>query len=404
MKKIFILLLVITGCTPRLFPQKSFTLKDLLELAHANSLMIKISRKEKEIAVENYRNQKKLGNPGIEYSRGTGEMYDAPRKRTLWEFGIHIPLPNPLTRHYLLKKQKNLVAVSQLEQIIREREITRLVKHHYYNIQLGERLKKYLTEQIKNLDDVCRITRNRVRLGEAVELDHLRTITEKQLKKTQLFKIEKSIASEKNKINEILDFSMPSQYLLIQDFDFTPLGNIKKNLDQDIQENIWVKVRESRLDSRKNQLQASRSSIFESIELFARRGNEMDAKIWKFGVGISIPLFRKGSDSRLNRLKMEKARLEWEHAKKHLLSDIYRKLSHIRILESEISTFNDTILTLGQKSVALSKTMYQSGEISLINHLDVQNSFFNTMARYYQAISEWKALKAELATLLGEEL
>lgn len=404
MKKCIIFLLLLSGWIPRLFSQKTYSLEEILKLAHSNNLLIKISQTERQIAVENYRNQKNLENPEIEYSRGTGKLFDTSEKRTLWELGFKLPLPNPVTRHYLLKKQKNLITVSDLEKTIQMREVTQMVKYHYFMIQLGEKLKNYLNDQINILNDVCRITQERVQQGEAVELDHLRTITEKQMKQTELFRIEKSIAHEKNKMIEILNFSMPDHFSIEPDFNFSPLPDIKQKIETNIQENIWVRVKKNLLESKKNQLQASRSNIFESIEIFAHHESEVEAKIWKFGVGLSIPLFKKRSDSRLSKLEMEKALLEWEHTKKHLLADIYQKVSHIRILEKEITTFNDNIMTLGQKNVALSKTMYLSGEISLLSHLDVQNSFFNTMSRFYQAVSEWKTLKAELVTLLGEEL
>ena len=74
------------------------------------------------------------------------------------------------------------------------------------------------------------------------------------------------------------------------------------------------------------------------------------------------------------------------------------------MLEKEIETFKGAVLEEGRQNRELSETLYKEGEVPLVVFLDSQNSFFEVQQRYYEAISEWDLLKAELEEMLGEEL
>jgi outer membrane protein TolC len=122
------------------------------------------------------------------------------------------------------------------------------------------------------------------------------------------------------------------------------------------------------------------------------------------GIGVSIPIFnRQSATIRKAKLQKEKAQTEFDHAQKHFFADIQRMISEIRILEKEIETFKGAILKEGKENMVLSETLYKAGEVPLVVFLDSQNSYFEIQQRYYEAITEWNLLKAELEELLGEE-
>ena len=245
----------------------------------------------------------------------------------------------------------------------------------------------------------------KVSIGEAREIDYLRSSVELQKNKTAGFKIRKRIAYEKTKINEFLNYVLPDDFKIIKDFDITPLPHIEKTIEGLIKKGPVVELKGSEVEQKKLEVRANRFSIIESFEIFTEKGKEVDADVWRWGVGIAIPIFNtKYLSVQKAKMEQEKAQKELEHTRKHLFADVQGVIAEIRISEKEIETFRGAVLKEGSENLELSKKMYLSGEVPLVVFLDSQNSFFEIKKRYYEVITEWKILKSELEELLGVEL
>ncbi|MCK5059217.1 MAG: TolC family protein, partial [Candidatus Aminicenantes bacterium] len=314
-------------------------------------------------------------------------------------------IPNPLYRFFFLKSLRKTIDNAEIEVKIKKKSVIRELKTHYFRLQFSRKIAALLQEKIKRLAEVNRITKAKASIGEAKEIDALRTSVEIRKNKSLLFKFEKIVSYEKTKINEFLDYSLQKNIPLVEDFSFAPLTDIEGRIDNLIKRCPRILIKLNELDRKKAQVKTGKYSLVESITIFGEREKELEAKLWKFGIGFSIPLFNtKSAVVRKAKYEQEKAQKELEHAKKHLFADLYRIISEIRILEQEIETFTDAVLKEGRKNIELSEILYKEGEIPLIVFIDSQNSFFEIEERYYEAITEWKISKAALEELSGEEL
>ncbi len=384
---------------------QDFTLPDLVKLATENNLLLKISDLERQIAAEEYRAARLLPNPELEYSQGRGEVPEISGQRRLWSLGLKLSIPNPLYRHYLLKAEKGKVTAEEIKEEILRRDIIKRLKHHYYRLQFNREIRAFAAERRDILDEIKRITRARASIGEAREIDVLRTSVERQKVGSELFSIEKSISVERAHLDEVLNFSLPADFEVVADFRFAPLPDIDSRVGLLIENSPSLRLRQNHLLVKRNNLKASRNSLIDSLQIFGEREREVDAYVWRVGLGLSLPIFNTRSHViKQARLEREKAEVEWRHVRNHLAANIRQLMAQIRVLEQEIQTYQGVILKEGQENMLLSQRLYRAGEISLIVFLDSQQSFFELQERYYRALTEWKILKAELEAFLGEAL
>ena len=384
---------------------KPYTLEELVVLAEKNNLLVKISELDKDIAREEYRDARALSNPQLEYAGGKGEIPGEPEKPMIWGIGIKWSAPNPLHRYFFLKSMKADVTGAEIEAEIKKKNIVKGLKIHYYRLCLYGKIKTLMEEKRRILNEVNRIIKAKVSIGESKEIDFLRSSVEIRKNETRLFQIRKRISSERTKLAEFLNYTLPAEFSTTEDFSFTPLPEIEKRIRGLIDKSPFIRLKFNRLDKQKAHLKASRFSIIDSVEFFGEREKEMEGKLWKVGVGVSIPLFnRKSAHFKKAKYQKEKARIECEHAKKHFFADIQRRISEIRVLEKEIETFKGAVLKEGRVNMELSEKLYKAGEVPLLVFLDSQNSFFEIKERFYEAITEWNILKAELYELIGEEI
>jgi len=400
-----LLLLLLSLFSFKSFAEKSYDLNELVELLKERNLLLKIADLDRDIVKQEYREARALPNPEIEIVKGEGEFLENPEKNDVWGVGLNLSIPNPLYRFFFLKSLRKTIDKAEIEVEIRKKSVIRELKTHYFRLQFSRKIAALLQEKIKRLTEVNRITKAKASIGEAKEIDALRTSVEIRKNKSLAFRFEKITANEKTKINEFLDFSLQKDISLVEDFGFVPLTGIESRIDNLVKKSPLIVLKLKELDRKKIQVKAEKYSLIESITVFGERGKEVEARLWKFGIGFSIPLFNtKSAVVKKAKYEREKAQKEFEHAKKHLFADVNRVISGIRILEQEIETLTDAVLKEGRKNIELSEILYKEGEIPLIVFIDSQNSFFEIEERYYEAITEWKILKATLEELSGEEL
>lgn len=384
---------------------KSYTLNELIQLAQANNLLLKITNLDKKIAREEYRDLRALPNPELEYSRGKGEIPGETFKPSLHSISLKWSVPNPLYRHYSLASMKKNVRSAEIEADMQKREIIKNLKIHYFRLQFYKKVKTFMQEKLRILEEVNTITRAKVSIGESKEIDYLRSSVEIQKSKTYLFKVDKTIAYERTKLNEYLNYNLPADFTITDNFGFTPLPGIEDEISRLIDKSPLISLKSNQVDREKAHLKAARLSILESIEVFGEKEKEMEGNIQRIGIGISIPIFNlKSAHVRKAKLQKEKAETEFIHTQKHFFADIQQVISEIRILEKEVETFKGAILKEGRENMELSEKLYKAGEVPLMVFLDSQNSFFEVQERFYEAITEWNILRANLEVLLGEEL
>ncbi len=384
--------------------QSPYTLDQLIALANTNNLLIKIADIDKKIAAAEYRNLRALPNPGLEYARGKGEIPGEPAKPSLWELGLNWSIPNPLYRHFLLRSRRTDITEAEIQAEMSKREIIKDLKTHFYRLQFFSKIKTFGEEKLLRLEEVNKITKAKVSIGEVKEIDYLRSSVEIQKSKTNLFRILKIIAYEKTKVNEFLNYQIPGEFTIEEDFAFTPLPEIETRVNQIIEASPVIRLKFNRMKREKENFKSAGFSIIEEIQIFGSQEKELDGKKWTVGIGVSVPLFNwKSAQVEKARLEKQKARLDYEHERKHFSSEVQRMIAEIRVLEKEIETFSTALLTEGKESMALSETLYKEGEVPLVVYLDSQDSFYEIQERFYEAITQWNILKAELEALLGGE-
>ncbi len=405
---LFWIVCLISGFTVKLAaedPPTVYTLKQLVHLAQQNNLLLKITELDKDIAATEYRDNRALPNPEFEYARGKFEIPGEPEKPSIWGMGLKWSMPNPLHRHFLLQYNRAYVTEAEIQAEMNKRNIIKGLKTHYFRLRFYKKIKTFWQEKLQRLEEVNKITKAKVSIGESKEIDYLRSSVEMQKNKTNLFRIEKIIGYEKTKVNEFLNYILPEDFTVAEDFSFKPLPEIEKRIDQLIETSPLIRLKFNQVKRESAHHKAAGFSIIEEIELFGEQEQEFEGKKWKVGIGISIPIFNwKSAHIKKAKLQKQKARIEYEHERKHFYADIQRMIGEIRVLEKEVETFNSAILKEGRENMDLSETLYKEGEVSLVVFLDSQNSFFEIQERYYEAITQWNILKAELEELVGEEI
>ncbi len=87
-----------------------------------------------------------------------------------------------------------------------------------------------------------------------------------------------------------------------------------------------------------------------------------------------------------------------------LRTEIRSKLYTLRLTEQTLKLFHEGLLKQAEESLKISSVSYKQGEISLIEFLDCQRTYFSILKDYQDSLYSWKTDKASLEKAIGEEL
>ena len=85
-------------------------------------------------------------------------------------------------------------------------------------------------------------------------------------------------------------------------------------------------------------------------------------------------------------------------------ADVRSWISQLRLSELSLQIFHQGLLQQAEKSLRISEVSYTQGEISLIDYLDSQRTYFSILNDYQDSLYQWNADKAALEKAIGEEI
>jgi outer membrane protein TolC len=402
MKKITMIILCVLAAADVAEAGSGFTLQDLLERMEDHNLVLRLIEIDRDILGEEYRMARSLPNPELGYSWGRADILDAPVTRPLWSWQVSWTLPNPIRRGFLLRSQKQSLARQEITGEMGRRTVLFEFMRHFYLLQYFEKKRSMLEEKRGVLEEMNRIIRARVEIGESIEMDQLRSSVELQRNRSELFNVMKRISHERTSINEFLNNTLPEDFSIQGDFSTRPLGAIEETVFAMIPHSPALREKKMEAEQRATEVNLHRWGFIDSFHLSAEKGRDVDADVWRLGVGVTVPLF-KSESAWVKKAKLEarRARIGIDHFRKHFSAEIDRMAAEIGILEKEIETFRGAVLREGEENMELARKLYRAGEVPLMVFLDSQTSYYSLQERYYQSITEWKIRVADLYRILG---
>jgi len=85
-------------------------------------------------------------------------------------------------------------------------------------------------------------------------------------------------------------------------------------------------------------------------------------------------------------------------------TEIKSRISQLRLSEQSLQIFHQGLLEQAEESLKIAEISYTQGEISLIDYLDSQRTYFHILNDYQDSLYQWNADKAALERAIGEEI
>jgi len=383
-----------------------FGLKELIQIGLAKNFLISAQLRAIEAKKASYASSKRLINPEIELVTGKAKAYNGIEKRNTGGLRITQPIENPFKRHYRIQARKNdLEAAEYLYQYTRL-EIVFFIKNQFSQLLMLEENKDIAQKNFKSIQNIYKLIQKRAELGEVKELEAIKLYVETLKARKELSRLKTEIRLAKNKLNEFLGNALPSDFSVSGQLEFLQISLQEDTLLQKaLSIHPLLKQKERILEQTKSNLNFIKWQRLPDFKLSGFSQKELDGKNQGIGISFDIPLwnFKSTEIAEAENLSLKQGD-ELSALQIELVTQVKAKLSQFKLSQQTIELFRTGLLKQAEASLKISEISYTEGEISLIDFLDSQRTYYSIREDFHEALYNLNADKAALEKAIGEEL
>jgi len=139
-----------------------------------------------------------------------------------------------------------------------------------------------------------------------------------------------------------------------------------------------------------------------TVNLGARRHNEMDATAFVMGISIPIPLFDRNQGATLEaRDRLSKAREEARAVELRVINTLAETYQDLSKAFMETSSLRTHVLPAAQAAFEATREGYRLGKFDYLDMLDAQRTLVGAKVRHLEALTAYHQARTRLERLIG---
>ncbi len=385
---------------------RNYSLQELINIGMENSPIIAAKVQEVNAKHAAYKAAKRLTNPELTWTWGKAESYDEMEQRNTSEFAISQPLENPFKRHYRIQVFERDWEASEYLLEFTKLELMYAIKDHYYQILLQKKKMELAKKNADSIGEIHRLILKRAQLGEVRELEAIKLQVESLRAQNALNKIWTDLELAKERLNKFLGNMLPLDFDIQGELEYTPVDADEQVLLTEILPlHPLIKEKKKRNEQAEENIRFVQWKLLPDFKLVGFSKKELDGRNKGLGIAFDIPLWNwrtKEVDEAESLLL--KHNEELKTITMELTTEAKARINQLRLSSRAIKLFTTGLLKQAEESLKIAEVSYTHGEISLIDFLDSQRTYYSIMTDYQDSLYAWNADLAALERAIGEEL
>jgi cobalt-zinc-cadmium efflux system outer membrane protein len=372
-----------------------FTLSEIISLGLKQNPLISAKRREAEAKKSAYQASKRLFNPQLEFHRGRAKSHDGLVERNTEGISLSQYIENPFKRHHRIQAYEKDWESVEFQYDFWVLDITFEIKELFFTILLLEKKEGLTQKNFDSITEIHALIEKRAALGEVKELEAIKLYVETLKAHNELKRIQTRLELARENLNTYLGNSLPPDFSVVGSLEYTPLDIQGQSLvEKALRSHPRIREKEALLDRAKSNLTYLRWQRLPDFALTGFSQKELDGTNTGIGISLDIPLW----NFRSNEIA------EAESLYLNLAAEIKSALKHLKLSEQTLNTYHAGLLKQAEESLKISQVSYTQGEISLIDYLDSQRTYYSILNDYQDSLYTWNADKAALEKDIGEKL
>ena len=295
-----------------------------------------------------------------------------------------------------LDKELALHALERTKTILTER-----VKHAYHSLLFSEGIINGIEEQLNLLKDFQQLLTARYQSGQSNYLDVVRARIEITRLNNDLSDAKRERRVRQRQLNILMAKSPEDALGLVDGLSYSPIVFRDDSLlDFLARRSATIKIAELVASRQEKSLSLAKTTYLPDFEIGLASQRRGDARnLWGLEFKMSLPLWfwqePKGLVQEASALA-DMASVNQSALARRVRSSILNAIELVRVAESQVRTFDASLVMDAQDILSTAISQYQRNQIDVLNLIDVYRTYRATSVEYLRALHNYNVAVAEL--------
>jgi cobalt-zinc-cadmium efflux system outer membrane protein len=391
--------------------------QQILTLFMQQNLALMAAKSQVDMATAQVVIAKELTNPTVSLSvAGLGDTKDWEGGNSYWDK----PFNNNLSISQLIetagKRQLRIegadIGLSAQSLLFTDlvRSLKRDLLNTYYAVVMNQRRVRIYDEILVQLNGMLTANALRWKAGDISETEFRRIELEVFKAKTDVEQAHLDLDLSRQQLNEMLAHGLQWESLTVNDdFPACQLPSLKQQqlLDSALAQRADVQAAALAVQQQDTQLRFAEVLKVPDLTVGVQYVHDASAFLRDsagVGVSLSVPLWHQyQGEVEQARASKRGAEVAFEQLKKQVQTQVGLSFAEFRQKKQVLQRFDQDVISRAKQVQASSALAYRQGAISLLELLDAENNYRNTMLSYTQALYDQTAAWFNLMYAMGED-
>jgi len=383
----------------------SYTLNDILDLAMkrnpslAGAASVLDQRLGQRIAAGAY------PNPSITGAAGRGSIRDPSTGVSIVERTVTVeqPLEWPEKRAARKRAAEAGVGVASAGLDEATLKVTTDVKVAFYQLLLAQRDAALADQNLRTVEEVAEIVNTRVSTGESAKFEAIKANVEVQKGRKELTRAQNALLVARTKLDVLTGKALGQEFAIQGDFIAFPSGlKLHALIGRALEQHPAIRQQQKLVEQAGSTLAQERASRMPNVSVQGTYHREAGDEAITAGLSIPLPLwYRRQGEISTALGAQRQAEAEQERLRNELEQAVTQYYQDARTANEQINVFEKGLLNQAKEALEIARFSFQHGAISLLDVLDAQRVYRQTLLEYAEARSGLSIALARLERSVG---
>lgn len=344
-------------------------------------------------------------NPSISGSAGPGAIRDPSTGVTITERTITVEQP----LEWLGKRAaRQRAADAGLAGALASMDETRVmvmaeVKGAFFQLLFAQQDAQLARENLKTVEDLVKLVSARVSTKEAPKFELVKANVELQKSRKDLARADNALLVARAKLNTVTGKALGELFTIQGEFETVRSGlDLHVLIDQALDRHPALRRQQKAVEQAQFTIEQERASRIPNVAVIGQYHREAGDESITAGLSVPLPIWyhRQGEIGTAmgahRRAQAERARLQQE-----LEQTITQHFQEVRTAQEQMQVFEQGLLYQAKEALDIAQFSFRHGVASLLEVIDAQRVYRQTLLEYAQARADHSIALARLERAVG---
>jgi len=256
---------------------------------------------------------------------------------------------------------------------------------------------------LKTVEDLVQLVTARVGAKESPKFELVKATVELQKTRKEMSRAENALLVARSKLNMVSGKALGDSYMIQGEFEpVRPSLKLPNLIEQALEWHPALRRQQKAVEQAESTIEQERASRIPNVAVMGQYHREAGDESLTAGLSVPIPLwYRRQGEIGAAMGAHRKAQAERIRIQQELEQTITQHFQEVRTAQDQMKVFEEGLLYQAKEAYGIAEFSFRHGVMSLLEVIDAQRVYRQTLLEYAQARAEHSIALARLERAVG---